>query len=761
MSLVEDVETYRRVTQTTRDQARAFAASRWAAMTSWSDQAADELVRSVVPVVEAAERTTAAATVAYVERVTGRRPAVDLASITGPAVRNGASPLEVYRRPIIEARAHYSKNKKVETAVDVGLRRLLGNVELDTQRAATLAARDAMTSVGVREYRRVTSAGSCPLCVAASDRVYYTSDLLPIHTNCHCIVLPASRVPDALRPETRGDDRGLRINDHGEIGPVLEWDDVYPLARGGRRAKPPKPPTAEEILAGKRAQLEAYEKLLAEGNGTDFTRAKVAELRAELGIPEPQPLTLADEIAQLRDDYKALDGDWINEAAPPALAPGELERLKEIEADLRRQINARYDELQRNAIEYAQEQGRADFSGDLYRLESRDFQLAKLRSELDKARDDLRKATTPVRGGSSAVAEARLDKALEAGDKMLGRVQERVAEKLAAGPSPLEEAARLKAKAEVDKATAKWEAAKAKATEPVERAFFKERTGLDITLDDYFKMDDPPTISDLTELLDRRDMRLRTREVYKYEKEVRKANRALRNLEGRSKYPERLAWREAVHEVLAEVRPMGGDAGSTFVSPRTFAGLKRGRVKEALEEAAQSYPTEWLEAQGKKYPYIQAKKVKRGYWQSRGKPPEIALSESSYPELPAVDLDGMLDVATHELGHTMEYAVPDVAKLEWVFLRRRITAPDGTIEKRTTIYKGEYGYKDNFTNHYTGKTYERSGRGLDTPDEAYELFTTGVQALFTGGKDRFAMGLNGEELDEDFIRFMLGVLSIV
>jgi hypothetical protein len=73
------------------------------------------------------------------------------------------------------------------------------------QRAEVVAATDvdlAMRGQAARfaevhhlQYRRVlhpelSRHGACGLCVAASDRVYYRGDLMPIHARCKCEVLP-------------------------------------------------------------------------------------------------------------------------------------------------------------------------------------------------------------------------------------------------------------------------------------------------------------------------------------------------------------------------------------------------------------------------------------------------------------------------------------------------------------------------------------------------------------------------------------------
>ena len=78
----------------------------------------------------------------------------------------------------------------------------------------------------------------CGLCIAASDRIYYRGDLLPIHTRCHCEVMLVTKATD---PGSVINEQGLAalyeaadgntyaklratkfaIVENGELGPVL------------------------------------------------------------------------------------------------------------------------------------------------------------------------------------------------------------------------------------------------------------------------------------------------------------------------------------------------------------------------------------------------------------------------------------------------------------------------------------------------------------------------------------------------------------
>ena len=292
------VEAYRRVTGDIRARTLRHASGLWVQMGSWSDDAADTLVTRLVPVVSGAEQATSASTVAFLAQYVGLPardiPRVDVSQVTGTALR-GVPPDQVYRRAVIEARATYARLREagmdstelIDAASQAGLRRLLGTAGTDLQLAATHTSDQFLQATGIDTYRRVTRAGACPLCVAASDRVYTVGDLLPIHTGCHCIVVPGTVLPKALQRDSNDQDptggRGLRIGDNAEIGPVLEWDTT--VAKGGKRTRRRNAgaTTDEQCLAMKRAQLDGYEKTLAEGRGTPWMEQKAAELRAEVG----------------------------------------------------------------------------------------------------------------------------------------------------------------------------------------------------------------------------------------------------------------------------------------------------------------------------------------------------------------------------------------------------------------------------------------------------------------------------------------------
>lgn len=224
------IEAYRAMTLAQRERTAATVGSVWLSMDSWSDAAAKRMLAQVVPVVIGGQQATATATAAYLQAMTGTKVGkLDMSKLTGAAVRNGVSPMDVYMRAVVKARVTYSRSDLVELAVNEGMKQLMGSVSIDLQRTATRTAAETLSRAGVGNYRRATRAGACPLCVAASDNVYSTSELLPIHTHCGCVVVPGAKLPKGLQRAGNATDpldgRGLIVDDNGEIGPVLDYAD--------------------------------------------------------------------------------------------------------------------------------------------------------------------------------------------------------------------------------------------------------------------------------------------------------------------------------------------------------------------------------------------------------------------------------------------------------------------------------------------------------------------------------------------------------
>lgn len=167
---------------------------------------------------------------------------------------------------------------------------------------------------------------------------------------------------------------------------------------------------------------------------------------------------------------------------------------------------------------------------------------------------------------------------------------------------------------------------------------------------------------------------------------------------------------------------------------------------QAVRWAETNYPQAWLAA-ARTYShngYSVIAGVERGDYTDGTR----AVRLSDYGTKVA-DAPGPGGVATHEIGHIMERAIPGLAAMEQAEIWRRNTS--GKPGERTmpaarlmTGYTGEYSHEDRFPLAYSGKTY---GAGEDVG----ELFTTGVESLFAGST----------YMDAEFREWMLGTMAML
>ena len=167
--------------------------------------------------------------------------------------RLDVDPLEVFTRPAITKRYERSRDEVSDGEAEARAQRrleLLVDTDItlagrDTAREVLRAAADppAESAARVIGYRRVlrpelSKGGSCGLCIAASDRLYFVEDLLPIHDRDNCVPMPVTEDNDpgmringedlqrlyADAGSTAGEQlkrTRYRVEQHGELGPVL------------------------------------------------------------------------------------------------------------------------------------------------------------------------------------------------------------------------------------------------------------------------------------------------------------------------------------------------------------------------------------------------------------------------------------------------------------------------------------------------------------------------------------------------------------
>ncbi|MDR6861965.1 hypothetical protein [Phycicoccus sp. 3266] len=211
----------------------------------YSTQLVDEVTKQVAAKLAAGQRGIAGLTDAYLARVTsyvlGRTvTGSGVPLVMGQTLRMGVKDHEeVYGRVAAEYRYQRYLGNPDSAALTTALTRAREMVGTDLGLAHQHQVRRFNEARNVTRYRRVIrSEKACGLCAAASDRIYYRGDLMPIHSRCRCGVIavtantdPGSQLnEDTLRElykaagSTRGPDlKRVRVEvfEHGELGPQL------------------------------------------------------------------------------------------------------------------------------------------------------------------------------------------------------------------------------------------------------------------------------------------------------------------------------------------------------------------------------------------------------------------------------------------------------------------------------------------------------------------------------------------------------------
>lgn len=216
---------------------------------------------------------------------------------------------------------------------------------------------------------------------------------------------------------------------------------------------------------------------------------------------------------------------------------------------------------------------------------------------------------------------------------------------------------------------------------------------------------------------------------------------------------------EEAKAMIAEVRAVGGGARPVYTKHAdTFAGYD-GQAEQAMTLAHSYYPDDWNDRVTKHAPTVRLGVTDRGYNASGN---EIMLSSDAAAVGPGGEFG---HVAVHELGHSMENAIPGLSNLEWAFHYYRsdkIKRVDGAVELKAPFDMygtgRELSYADKWADDYTGKSY-RARSEAPGALESWEIFQTGIESLFEGSKYFDRDGSLGD--DAEFRRFILGVLSVL
>ena len=202
--------------------------------------------REIADLVRAAQEATGDLTLEYLDAMLTEqdlRPPQRVEPI--PQRPRQVDPVEEWLRPFAQFRVEYARSQNEDRARASALLRAEQLADMDLALAQREAARNhAAAAAGVIGYRRVIHpelskyGQTCGLCLAASDRMYGTAELMPLHQGCNCTMVEVTSREDLgvelngmalqdLYDAAGGTDRGLlqrvryRVESHGELGPVL------------------------------------------------------------------------------------------------------------------------------------------------------------------------------------------------------------------------------------------------------------------------------------------------------------------------------------------------------------------------------------------------------------------------------------------------------------------------------------------------------------------------------------------------------------
>ena len=235
--------------------------------------------------------------------------------------------------------------------------------------------------------------------------------------------------------------------------------------------------------------------------------------------------------------------------------------------------------------------------------------------------------------------------------------------------------------------------------------------------------------------------------------------------------------REMIMDALRQLRPMGGVKHEN-VKPLTSQNDIMMNVdgsnassytpappnwQEQLDEAAAHFPDDWMRRASQSPMMVVA--IDRAHMDSRGDwrrplgPGRFGIMAMDRENADSAGGTAFAtyggEVTYHENGHWMEANIPGLKALQFAFVRSK-TTHNGQVEplvKLADKYGGSYAasevsFEDNFSNLYTGKTYEVSTG--DPANSHWEAFQVGLQQVIARHSD-----YGGVDLED----FVLGTLA--
>lgn len=276
----------------------------WSGFDAWyTDRLIDELARQTVDLLQTDADFMRGLAQQYASVVLGEllESPAEVAPVSPEPLRGGVDLVGVYRRPAEQYRHRVATGTDPDEAERMALHRRDVMAAYDL----TLAGRDAQIAQydandQITGYRRIVHpelarTGSCGLCIVASDRIYQSSELMPLHNGCNCTTSPVrgeddpggiinsselvrfyreagSKKAEDLR-QTR-----YRVREHGELGPTLVFQGDH--FRGPGQVKPLEddPERARKMLADARPVLQLMVDQGYRADAIDYQRGFIDRL---------------------------------------------------------------------------------------------------------------------------------------------------------------------------------------------------------------------------------------------------------------------------------------------------------------------------------------------------------------------------------------------------------------------------------------------------------------------------------------------------
>lgn len=191
----------------------------WEGLSGYDEANLDEWYSGVLPIVSAGQLQSVSVTEAFLSQFLQRATlGLNPDGLTGAAVRNGASPEEVYRRPFVQLWSDLKAEKPFVEASSAARARATSAAEMDTQlsmRATADAAQKA--EIGIFGYARAADPGACEFCRLVDGAYVKSASAMALHNRCGCGLEPLT----APHPRAVTLPSGVAVHEHGELGPLL------------------------------------------------------------------------------------------------------------------------------------------------------------------------------------------------------------------------------------------------------------------------------------------------------------------------------------------------------------------------------------------------------------------------------------------------------------------------------------------------------------------------------------------------------------